>query len=262
MIEVFNYNDNPVSFYKKEGVVYMNATEMAKPFGRNKRAQFYLNNASTKEFMEELSKARNLALDDLVQISHGGERPGTWLHEDLALDFSQWLSAAFRLWCNDRIKELLQKGVTRLGDISRKELAQMLLDAEIEKERLQIQNELQAKQLKEAAPKAGYYDRVMQSEEAIRTTVIAKDLGMAAGRLNKLLHRMGIQYKVKDTWVLYAKYEGKGYTKSVTHHFTGSDGKAKTSILTCWTQKGREFIMEAVPKYLEKDHSRTLMRVN
>lgn len=249
MIEVFNYNDNPVSFYKKEGVVYMNATEMAKPFGRNKRAQFYLNNASTKEFMEELSKARNLALDDLVQISHGGERPGTWLHEDLALDFSQWLSAAFRLWCNDRIKELLQKGVTRLEDISRKQLAQMLLDAEIEKERLQIQNKLQAKELKEAAPKLDYYENVIQSEEAIRTTVIAKDLGMSAKKLNRLLYLMGVQYKVGKTWVLYAKYADKGYTVSLTHPYTGSDGSIKTRIQTCWTQKGREFVMKAVEAY-------------
>lgn len=130
--------------------------------------------------------------------------------------------------------------------LSRKDIAKMLWEAEEERERLEAQNQLQAKELKEAAPKVDYYDKVIQSDEAIRTTVIAKDLGMAAGRLNKLLHRMGIQYKVKDTWVLYSDYQGKGYTKSVTHHFTGSDGEIKTRILTCWTQKGREFIMEAV----------------
>ena len=146
--------------------------------------------------------------------------------------------------------------------LSRKELILMALEAEEARERLQVQNELQAKELKAAAPKVDYYEKVIQSNQAIRTTVIAKDLGMSAGRLNMLLHRMGIQYKVKDTWVLYSDYQGKGYTKSVTHHYTGSDGNAKTSILTCWTQKGREFIMEAVPKYMEKIQSRRLMSVN
>ena len=32
--------------------------------------------------------------------------------EDLALDFAQWLSVDFKLWCNDRIKELLTIGFT------------------------------------------------------------------------------------------------------------------------------------------------------
>lgn len=34
------------------------------------------------------------------------------MHEDLALVFAQWLSPDFYLWCNDRIKELLQYGMT------------------------------------------------------------------------------------------------------------------------------------------------------
>lgn len=37
---------------------------------------------------------------------------GTWMHEDIALDFAQWLSVDFKLWCNDRIKELMRFGMT------------------------------------------------------------------------------------------------------------------------------------------------------
>lgn len=34
------------------------------------------------------------------------------MHEDVALDFAQWLSVDFRLWCLARLKELLMTGVT------------------------------------------------------------------------------------------------------------------------------------------------------
>lgn len=33
-LEIFNYNQNPVSFRKEDGVAYINATEMAKPFSK------------------------------------------------------------------------------------------------------------------------------------------------------------------------------------------------------------------------------------
>lgn len=32
------------------------------------------------------------------------------MHEDVALEFARWLSPAFAIWCNDRIKELLLTG--------------------------------------------------------------------------------------------------------------------------------------------------------
>lgn len=129
------------------------------------------------------------------------------------------------------------------------QVVQRWVESEEQRKILEVQNELQAKQLKEAAPKVDYYDKVIQSDEAIRTTVIAKDLGMSAKKLNRLLYLMGVQYKVGKTWVLYAKYADKGYTVSLTHPYTGSDGSIKTRIQTCWTQKGREFVMKAVEAY-------------
>ena len=34
------------------------------------------------------------------------------MHEDVAIDFAQWLSVDFRLWVNDRIRELLRYGMS------------------------------------------------------------------------------------------------------------------------------------------------------
>ena len=100
------YQGNPVNF-SINGNLTINATEMAKPFGDSKRPQFWLNLQLTQEFLAELSKARILALADLVQVKKGGANPGTWFHEDVALEFARWLSPAFAIWCNDRIKEIL-----------------------------------------------------------------------------------------------------------------------------------------------------------
>jgi hypothetical protein len=38
------------------------------------------------------------------------------MDEDLTLEFARWLSPEFRIWCNDKIKELLKKGVVSLNE--------------------------------------------------------------------------------------------------------------------------------------------------
>lgn len=100
------YNGNPIQFVAN-GNVKVNATEMARSFGEAKHPKHWLNNQSTKEFINELSKVRNLTLIDLVQVRHGGSNPGTWFHEDVAIEFARWLAPAFAIWCNDKIKWLL-----------------------------------------------------------------------------------------------------------------------------------------------------------
>lgn len=108
--KVFNYNGSKITF-NKNGVVMINATEMAKPFG--KLAKDWLSNKSTKEFLASLSAVRRIPLTGLVIIKQGGNSDqGTWMHEDVALEFARWLSPAFAIWCNDRIKELLTTGVS------------------------------------------------------------------------------------------------------------------------------------------------------
>lgn len=89
----------------------VNATEMAKPFG--KTAKDFLRNQSTQELISTLSAVRQICPTELVKIVQGGSgTQGTWMHEDVALEFARWLSPVFAIWCNDRIKELLLTGAT------------------------------------------------------------------------------------------------------------------------------------------------------
>lgn len=123
-----------------------------------------------------------------------------------------------------------------------KELAQ-------QNERLAIQNEYQSKALIEVKPKVEYYNQVIQSESLITTTVIAKEMGMSAKTLNQILHKQQVIYLVGETWVLYHRYQNKGYTGTKTSIYKDSTGKDKTSVLMCWTEKGREFIHKLIEEY-------------
>lgn len=116
-IVTFNYEGTPISFNRGDAVM-VNATEMAKPFG--KRPVDWLNLPSTKEFIIELSNVRKSNISDFQPLITQQGSPvnggGTWMHEDVAMEFARWLSPKFAIWCNDRIKELLQNGVVTAGN--------------------------------------------------------------------------------------------------------------------------------------------------
>ncbi|EHQ41491.1 KilA-N domain-containing protein [Myroides odoratus] len=99
MEHIFQYNNQNITFQLGNGDVMVNATQMAKPFG--KTTKDYLKTQSTNELLQALSSRRKILLTDLVVVTNGGSNPGTWMHEDIALDFAQWLSIDFKLWCND-----------------------------------------------------------------------------------------------------------------------------------------------------------------
>ena len=103
---------------------------------------------------------------------------------------------------------------------------------------------VQAQQIAELKPKATYYDVVLKCRDAVNISVIAKDYGWSAQRMNEYLHKKGVQYKQSDIWLLYQKHAGCGYTKTNTHVYEDRCGREHTKVHTKWTQKGRLFIYE------------------
>ena len=103
---------------------------------------------------------------------------------------------------------------------------------------------IQTQQIAEMKPKATYYDLVLACPDALPITVIAKDYGWSGKRMNKFLQEKKVQYKLGDTWLLYAEYADKGYTKSETVSYKGKNGDDHSKVHTKWTQKGRLFIYE------------------
>ncbi|AWI45129.1 Rha family transcriptional regulator [Staphylococcus nepalensis] len=113
-----------------------------------------------------------------------------------------------------------------------------------EKQQLELENSMNKQKIAEYEPKASYLDTILQNKSLVTVGQIAKDYGMSAQSLNKLLHDLKVQYKQSGQWLLYSKHHNKGYTHSSTTEIEHKDGSTSVRMNTKWTQKGRLFIYE------------------
>ena len=109
---------------------------------------------------------------------------------------------------------------------------------------LEHKNEVLQLELEEARKQTDYLDLILQTKDMLTTTQLAQDCGMSANKFNQILKQVGIQRKVNGQWILYTKYQGKGYIASRTFDYVGKDNKVHSKITTVWTQLGRRFIYE------------------
>lgn len=104
----FSYQDQDVEFNLTERNLMVNATEMAKLFG--KQVNEFLSNQQTKNFIEHCLKNGNSRFlnvkteEDLVLSK---QKSGTWMHRMLALKFAAWLNSDFELWVWSTIDNIL-----------------------------------------------------------------------------------------------------------------------------------------------------------
>lgn len=120
--------------------------------------------------------------------------------------------------------------------------AKRWIEEQEEKQALQTKTLMLEQQVAENASKATYYDTILQSKDLLNITQIAKDYGMSAKKLNKILHEEGVQFSSGGQWLLYQKHAKQGYTKSTTQTYDKPSGAQGTRLHTKWTQKGRLFI--------------------
>lgn len=138
-VKVFDYKGHLVGFELKNKSVMVNATEMAKAFGKNPAD--FLKIDQTEDFLKECCSNENyyelLGIEPEVQdedlhlenensgevqdaishletrkksflsVVHGGRNNGTWMHEILALKFAAWLNPKFELWVYRTIRDIL-----------------------------------------------------------------------------------------------------------------------------------------------------------
>ena len=122
-------------------------------------------------------------------------------------------------------------------------LAGELKNEQEKNKKLTLELESKDEEISTLKPKATYCDLVLSCTNAVPISLIAKDYGMSARKLNSILNDMKIQYKCGVQWILNQNYAGKGYTKSATHTYNTIYGTA-ANIRTNWTQKGRLLIYE------------------
>lgn len=185
----YSYEGTPITFECGAGVM-INATQMAKRFGKTPKD--WLRNQQSEEFISTLSAVRQICLSQLVQVRKGNSsnfEQGTWMHEDVAMEFARWLSPAFAIWTNDRIKELLRDGVTTTAtDDQTIAKAMAILQSRLEEakretarlrestEEAQAEAQFLRDRAEEDAPKVLFADAVTASKRSILVGELAKIL--------------------------------------------------------------------------------------
>lgn len=108
--KIYNYNGTDITFLSGNGDVMVNATQLAKPYGR--RPNDYLNLPSTHQLVNAITRKYGIDENQLVRTIQGGNNPGTWMHRLIVLDFCQWLDIDLKLWCTEKLDELMRYGMT------------------------------------------------------------------------------------------------------------------------------------------------------
>lgn len=74
------------------------------------------------------------------------------------------------------------------------QLATALKEEQAKSRQLQLESAEKDKQIAEMKPKAYYVDLILKSKGTMNINAIAKDYGMSAKSMNKVLHDLKIQY--------------------------------------------------------------------
>ena len=201
------------------------------------------------DHVDEYDKLNNESLSSL------GQRGGWIINESglysLILSSKMPNAKKFKRWVTSEVLPAIRKhGIYAIDEVLNNPdmLIAALTELKAEREKTKLLTEtvaVQKQQISEMKPKASYYDVVLNCKDLVAISVIAKDYGWSANRMNQYLHKKGVQYKQGNKiWLLYQKYSELGYTSTKTNSYSGSDGTVHTKPHTYWTQKGRLFIYE------------------
>lgn len=154
----------------------------------------------------------------------------------LAMGFTGKKALEFKLAYIDQFNRMEQQLRNQLPGTYKEALIQ-LVDQVEQNERLAVENE-------EMKPKADYFDKYIKNKGVTPIGVIAENYGLTAQEMNKLLHKLGVQYNQGKVWKLYAKHKGKGYTHMEGFEFKDSNENTKVNYTMKWHPKGHHFIYE------------------
>lgn len=255
-ITKFDYEGSQIAFSNGENVM-VNATQMAEKFGKTPKD--WLRTKQSKDLINSLSAVRHISLTDLVSVSQGGTNQGTWMHEDVALMFAQWLSPEFYIWCNDRIKELARDGVAVISDddavIAN---AINILNRRLEEKQAQLRAaqgtiEEQKKEIRQLAPMADYTREVLQSSDTYTLTQIAKDMGfVSVHRFTQWAKERKILFYQSKQWIATAAYAGRGWFTTYTYSYKKADGSNGSKMCTVVTETGRAMLHATYKRWYQR----------
>lgn len=196
--------------------------------------------------------------DVAIRDAIGRDQSTTVINESglysLVLSSKLPAAKAFKRWVTSEVLPTIRRhGLYAIDDIiADPDLgirALLALKAEREaRKALEVENKVKDQQIAELKPKASYYDLILQCPSLLSVTEIAKDYGLSAKALNKMLHDLGVQFNQSGVWFLYSKYQSYGYTQTKTQNYNRPDGSQGARTHMYWTQKGRLFLYDLLKR--------------
>lgn len=235
-VQLFNFENHEVRSLLLNNEPWFVGKDVADVLGYSNSRKAMADHVDDED--KEVLTSRNVTLENIPN------RGITVVNESglYSLILSSKLPSAkkFKRWVTSEVLPALRK----TGQYQVKEVKELSGQELMAKALIEAQSVLAAKdkQIEEMKPKASYYDVILNCKGLLAISVIAKDYGWSAKRLNEYLHKKGIQFKQGNTWLLYQKYATEGYVSTKTHEHLGNDGANHAKVHTYWTQKGKEFI--------------------
>lgn len=188
---------------------------------------------TTTALAEAISKAPDVVVKP-IDLSRG-RYGGTYVHEDLAIDYAAWVSPVFKLEVYRAFKETRQSHETDVGDSivpAGTPLVSLLEQAlESEKRRLVLEAELE-----KAQPRIAF-SQAVEADETTRTIrETAKQFGMSDQRLtafliqNKVLFRVPHPKGGQSQVLPYQQFIDEGSFVIRTHAVAANHVRSRTHV--------------------------------
>lgn len=246
--KTFSYNGNDVLFDIKDDVM-VNATQLAKIYG--KRPNDYLSLPATNQLINAITRKYGIAENQLIRTERGGISPGTWMHRLIVVDFCQWLDIDLKLWCTEKLDELMRYGMTATQPTLEQminnpdlviSLATQLKSEREEKARIEAESKRKDEVIAKQEPLASFAKTAFATDDKVDIGMSAKILKLGFGRntLFDKLRKAGIFFanrnEPKQRFIDAGYFEMKEKFIERTNH----PGFVVTKVLV--TQKGLAYI--------------------
>lgn len=258
--KIFSYNGNDILFDTKDDVM-VNATQLAKIYG--KRPAEYLRLPDTIKLINAITRKYGIAENQLVITSKGGNvsdmgkshivdnQQGTWMHRLIVVDFCQWLDIDLKLWCTEKLDELMRYGMTATQPTLEQminnpdlviSLATQLKSEREEKARIEAESKRKDEVIAKQEPLASFAKTAFATDDKVDIGMSAKILKLGFGRntLFDKLRKAGIFFanrnEPKQRFIDAGYFEMKEKFIERNNH----PGFVVTKVLV--TQKGLAYI--------------------
>lgn len=247
-VEVFNFEANDVRTVVIENEAWFVGKDVAQALGYSNSRKALLDHVDDED--KGVTKSDTL----------GGNQNVTIINESglysLILKSKKPEAKKFKRWVTSEVLPAIRKHGAYMTDKTIEDVLTnpdtvIRLATELKKERqakaeLEQNNLVLAQQINEFKPKIDFVDVILKNKSLVSVSVISKDYGMTARKMNKLLYDLHIQFKQGKMWLLYREHQTKGWTQSETYE---NKLTHELVVSTKWTQKGRLGIYELLKSH-------------